>query len=185
MIIITNNTYKTLYREAVTEFINAKYYNNRLSSYDNLEEAVLKSKIQNESLQDVANSFICVPREEIEALYKKLPVDKTLIDLYKKKCEAVNNTYKFLPAELLGFLSLSFTNILVLFKTENKIILEIEFNLYYKTIITIDTVYIDSETIYHCDYLDKNFLVLEDFVSKMHLFLEEQKIEAAKYDYFQ
>lgn len=184
MMLITNNTYKSLYRESVSEFINAKYYNNRIASYDSLEEAVLKSKIQGESQSEVSGSFICVSREKTEELYKKLPVDKTLINLYKQKCEAINNIYRFLPAELLEFLSLNFINILVLFRTENKILLEIEFNIYYKIIITIDIVQIDSETIYHCDYLNKDFLVLDDFVDGMRLFLKTQKIDAAEYEYF-
>lgn len=163
MKIISNSKYRELYKKAIKVYLD-RFLNGYNYGLDyELNEAIVLYKIQGipiEKILKLRNEEV----EEIKKIYNSYsPVPHEMVAFYASEIELIKQIGDFLSFSLYNFLKNNFIYIYVLHKSENKLIIELEFRQYAVKRLTMEKYSVGSENaMYRCIEVDGE---LTDFIT--------------------
>lgn len=168
MKIISNSKYKELYKKAIKVYLD-RFLGGRDYGLDyELDEAIIFYKIQGLPLKKIfqlRNEDV----EKIKKAYNNVPAPNDMTILYSSEIKLISQIGDFLSFSLYYFLKNNFIHIAVLHKSENKLIIELEFKQYVVKCLTFEKYTIGEANMYKCKELSdefSNFVIFRDYLAK-------------------
>ena len=168
MKIISNSKYRELYKKAIKAYLD-RFLGGRDYGLDyELDEAIIFYKIQGLPLKKIfqlRNEDV----EKIKKAYNNVPAPNDMTILYSSEIKLISQIGDFLSFSLYYFLKNNFIHIVVLHKSENKLIIELEFRPYIVKCLIFEKYIIGEVNMYKCKELSdefSNFVIFRDYLAK-------------------